>query len=73
VGWPRLPFFSSTLRGVVVDGRLGRATLFEAARVVAPKCRAVVTRADDHAGEVLREAGLEILAEESGTVVAARG
>jgi len=71
--WPRLPFFSGTLRGVVIDGRLGRALLFEAARVTARLSRTVVVNAAREAPEVLAEAGLEVLAEERGTVVAARG
>jgi uncharacterized protein YbaR (Trm112 family) len=70
--WPGLPFFSGVLRGVVVDGRLGKGVLFEAARVTAPKCRAVVVEAGDEAGGVLEEAGLSVLAAEAGTVVAAR-
>lgn len=70
---PGLPFFSRMLRGVTVDGGLGRGLLFEAARVVASGSRVVVTDAPDDAREVLEEAGLEILAAESGTVVAARG
>lgn len=73
VASPGLPFFSRMLRGVVVDGALGRATLFEAARVTAPMSRVVVTDAPDDAREVLEEAGLSILAAESGTVVATRG
>jgi hypothetical protein len=73
VAWPRLPFFSATLRGVVVDGRLESAVLFEAARVTAPMSRTVVVHAGEGASDVLREAGLDVLAEEAGTVVAARG
>lgn len=73
VAAPGLPFFSQMLRGVVVDGALGRGLLFEAARVVAPKSRVVVTDAPDDAEEVLEEGDLEILAAESGTVVATRG
>lgn len=69
---PGLPFFSQVLRGAVVDGALGRGLLFEAARVVASKSRVVVTEAPGDAEEVLEEAGLEILATESGTVVATR-
>jgi uncharacterized protein YbaR (Trm112 family) len=69
---PGLPFFSGMLRGVVIDGTLGRALLSEGARVVAPKSRIVVTDASGEAEEVLEEAGLEILAAESGTVVATR-
>ncbi len=73
VAAPGLPFFSRMLRGAVVDGRLGRALLFEGARVVAPMSRLVVEDAPGETREVLAEAGLTILAEESGTVVAARG
>lgn len=70
---PGLPFFSRMLRGAVVDGTLGRALLFEAARVVAPMSRVVVVEAGEAAADVLEEAGLSVLAAESGTVVAARG
>ena len=70
---PGLPFFSRMLRGAVVDGDLGAAILSEAARVVAPMSRVVVTDAGEDAGELLAEGGLEVLAREAGTVVAARG
>ena len=73
VSWPGLPLFSGMFRGAVVDGRLGKALLFEAARVAAPKCRVVVVEADDSAPAVLEEAGLTVMAREAGTVVAARG
>lgn len=69
---PGLPFFSRMLRGAVVDGRLGRGLLVEGARVVAPRSRIVVTSAPEGTPEVLEEAGLSVLAAESGTVVAAR-
>ncbi|MDX1493279.1 MAG: hypothetical protein R3253_04410, partial [Longimicrobiales bacterium] len=70
---PGLPFFSAVLRGAVVDGGLGQAAVFEGARVVAPRSRVVVLDADHDVPDVLEEAGLEILAAESGTVVATRG
>ena len=73
VASPGLPFFSGMLRGAVVDGALGRALLFDAARVVAPKARVVILEADDEAERMLEEAGLTVLAAEAGTVVAARG
>lgn len=73
VSAPGLPFFSGMLRGAVVDGRLGEAMIFEAARVTAPRCRTVVVSAPEEAERVLVEAGLRILAAEAGTVVAARG
>ena len=67
LGWAR------ATEAAVVDGRLGKALLFEAARVAAPKCRVVVVEADDSAPAVLEEAGLTVMAHEAGTVVAARG
>lgn len=73
VSAPGLPFFSGVLRGVVVDGRLGEAMMYEAARVTAPRCRTVVVSAPESAPRVLEEAGLDVLAAEAGTVVAARG
>jgi hypothetical protein len=73
VSWPGLPLFSGMFRGAVVDGGLGKALLFEAARVVAPRCRVVVVEADGDAPGVLEEAGLTVMAYEAETVVAARG
>lgn len=70
---PGLPFFSRMLRGAVVDGGLGPSFIFEGARVVAPRSRVVVLDAPDDASSVLEEAGLDVLAAESGTVVATRG
>ena len=72
VATPGLPFFSRVLRGVVVDGAFGRAAVYEAGRVVAPRSRVVVVDASADATSVLEEAGLTVLAEEGGTVVAAR-
>jgi uncharacterized protein YbaR (Trm112 family) len=72
VARPGIPFFSSVLRGVVVDGRLGGDWVSEAARVVAPRSRVVLVHADEGAGDVLAEAGLDVLASDGETVVAAR-
>lgn len=69
---PGLPFFDRTLRGAVVDGRVGPALLFEACRCTAPLSRVVVLRATDEAGRVIEEAGLSVLAREGETVVGAR-
>lgn len=70
---PGIPLFSRSIRGVAVDARLGPAALHDAARVAAPRARVVAVRADEAAaGEILREAGLEVMASEAGTVVAAR-
>lgn len=68
-----LPFYSGTLRGVVVDGGLGPAVVTDAARAVAPRARVVVTRATQEAAEALRASGLRVLASDAETIVAARG
>lgn len=69
---PGIPLFSRSMRGVVLDGRLGDELLAEAARVVAPRGRVVVFRAGPDVDEWLRSSSLEILASEAGTVVAER-
>jgi uncharacterized protein YbaR (Trm112 family) len=69
---PGLPFFDSTLRAVVVDGRLGWPRLAEVARVVVPRGRVVVVRAPEGTEDALRQSGLSVLASEAETVVAAR-
>lgn len=70
---PGIPIFSRVLRGVVLDGGLGGGWIGEAARVVAPLSRVVVTAAPPDAAALLEAGGLKVLAEELGTVVAARG
>lgn len=67
-----LPFFSRMLRGVVLDGRLDAVLVGEAARVVGPGSRVIVVDAVAGTGGVLEEAGCTVLAEEAGTIVAAR-
>ncbi len=69
---PGLPVFSGTLRGVVVDGGLGRRWIGEGARVLAPRTRLVLVEAGEGGEDAVREAGLQVLASEAGTVVAAR-
>lgn len=70
---PGLPFFSSTIRAVAVDGRLGPSWVREAARIVAPGGRVVVVHAPEETAAVLEEQGLRVLASEAETVVAASG
>ncbi len=72
VSRPGLPFFDQTLRGVAVDGALGTAWIREAARAVARLSRVVLVHAPDDGAGVLEDSGLEILAADGGTVVAAR-
>lgn len=69
---PGLPFFSRTLRGVVIDGRLGPDMIREAARVVAPMSRVVVVGPDPGVDRALLDEGLTVLAADPETVVAAR-
>ena len=72
VSGPGLPFFSRTLRGVAVDGRLGRRWVDEAVRVVAPMSRVVVTDAAEETSAWLEDTGLSVVGAEEKTVVAAR-
>jgi len=69
---PALPIFSRSLRGVAVDGRLGRVWIADAARVVAPLSRVVVTHASEGVAAELVERGLQVLAQDGETVVAVR-
>lgn len=73
VSGPGLCFFSRSLRGVVLDGRLSTEMVVEAARVTARLARLLVVRAPAGTEALLREAGLSVLAAEAGTVVATRG
>lgn len=73
VASPGLPLFSATLRGACVDGTLGPPWIEEACRVVARGGRVVVVDAPEGTPGVLRTAGLSVLLDEAGTVVAARG
>jgi uncharacterized protein YbaR (Trm112 family) len=69
---PGLPIFPGTLRGVVVDGGLGPRWVAEGVRVLAPRARLVLVHAGEDGPDVVEEAGLQVLASEAGTVVAAR-
>jgi len=72
VAAPGLPFFSSGLRAIALDGRLGEEWLTEAARVVAPRGRVVVVHAPAGARARLESAGLKVVAVDAETIVAAR-
>ena len=69
---PGLPFFDASLRAVALDARLGPGWLAEAARVVAPRGRAVVVHASEGVATSLENAGLRVVATDAETVVAAR-
>jgi hypothetical protein len=72
VSSPGLPFFDASLRAVALDARLGPTWLAEAARVVAPRGRAVVAHAPEGVVSALENAGLRVMAADAETVVAAR-
>ncbi|HET9982695.1 MAG TPA: Trm112 family protein [Longimicrobiales bacterium] len=65
-----LPFFDRTLRGVALSGDAAAALLEEGARVLNPMGRLVVEGAPADAEARIRGAGLRVLAQEGGTVVA---
>ncbi len=70
VSAPGLPFVGSSIQALAVDGRLGPGLFKEAARVVSPRGRIVVSSATEETPSMLEETGLKILAMEPGTVVA---
>jgi uncharacterized protein YbaR (Trm112 family) len=72
VAAPGLPFFDATLRAVAIDGRLDPTWLAEAARVVAPGGRVVVSHAPDDTAAALERARLRVIVSDLETVVAAR-
>lgn len=63
-----LPFASRSMRGVALTG--GDGLLDEAVRVLASGGRIMVEQADSATAHRLREAGLEVLLEQDGVVVA---
>ena len=70
---PGLPFFASSIRALAIDGRLGGDLLEEAARVVSPHGRVVISSATENTLPMLEETGLKILVAEAETVVAVLG
>ncbi len=72
VSGPGLAFFSRTLRGIAIDGRLGEGLIAEAVRVAAPLSRVLVVHAPLGTDTLLADAGLDILAADAETVVATR-
>jgi uncharacterized protein YbaR (Trm112 family) len=68
----RLPFYDRSLQGVVLSGPAAAQHLEEAARVLAPLGRLVLEGAPPDAAERAGKAGLRLLAEEGGMLVAAR-
>jgi hypothetical protein len=68
----RLPLFSRSLRGVVLTGAWASEGLEEGARVVAPLGRLVVDKGAADAEIRVVRAGLVVIAQEDGTLVAVR-
>lgn len=67
-----LPFQSARLRGVALTGAAADVLLEEGARVVAPVARLLLDPAPADARERLAAAGLRVVAEEGGAVLASR-
>jgi uncharacterized protein YbaR (Trm112 family) len=67
----RMPFQSMALQGAVVGGAADVAPLAEVARVVAPGGRIVLQEAPGGGREAVEAAGLQVLLEQAGILVAA--
>lgn len=72
VAGPKLPFFTGSLRGVVVEGHAQAEGLDEAVRVLGLGSRLVVRRPVGDLLERLEAAGLEVLLQTEKLVVATR-
>lgn len=68
-----LPFPGRGLRGIVLSGRAADELLEEAARALGPLARVVLEEAPENASQRLETAGLRVLAQQGGTIVAERG
>ena len=68
----RLPLLDRKLRAIALDGAESMDLIGEAARSLGPRGRLVVTHAPADAAARIGAAGLAILAEQDGTVVAER-
>lgn len=67
-----LPFQSGRLRGVALTGAAADALLEEGARVVAPVARLLLDPAPPDARERVEAAGLRVVAEQGGAILASR-
>jgi hypothetical protein len=68
----RLPLASASMAGAALTGAAVEAWLEEAARVLTPTARLVLDPAPTAAAERLAGAGLGVVLQEGGTVIAAR-
>jgi hypothetical protein len=66
----RLPFFSSTFRGILLSGTAPSRLLEEATRVLAPNCRLVILGSSAVATEELTALGLTVLLDDHEALVA---
>jgi len=72
VARPGLPFFSGSLRGVLLSGAMEDHDIREAVRVLVPRGRVAVMGAPPEARSRLEEEGTRILLHEEGVVVGER-
>lgn len=72
VAGPGLPFFSRTIRGVALSGGAADDLLEEASRVVAAHGRVVLLDPPSRGRERLGRAGLQVVLEDGGVIVASR-
>ena len=70
VAWPGIPFFSESLRGVILSRGSEQREIEEAARVVAPLGRVVALGAGEGTRSLMEGLNLTVLMEEEGIIVA---
>ncbi len=68
----RLPFLSGSVRGVVLEGKGGRALIGEAARVLGTGCRLVLLSPDTRIRSDLAAHGLKVLIDSDSAVLCVR-
>jgi len=72
VSGPGIPFFSGSLRGVILSGEVSELTLEESARVLAPRGRVAVLQGPPGARSRLESLGLKTILEEGGVLLVER-
>ncbi len=69
---PAIPFFSGTMKGVLLSGLMEARDIQEGSRVLAPGGRLVLEEPPQAARDGLESAGLKVLLEEQGVLVCQR-
>lgn len=72
ISGPGIPFFSGSLRGVILSGEVSELTLAESARVLAPGGCVAVLQAPPEARSRLESLGLKTILEEGGILLLER-